>query len=131
VSPEPETSELGCRCDFCISTRAQQKAVANSWVNPAAVTPLEIATETVNHPPHYGIHGVECIDLAERLSFCLGNVIKYCYRCDAKGSPVEDLEKALWYLKREIALRKKLEGDDSSRLQHRVRGQCHRYTAAQ
>ena len=57
----------------------------------------------IDHPPHYTGHpsGVECIEITERLPFCLGNAIKYLWRCDAKGAPVEDLKKALWYLRRE------------------------------
>lgn len=63
----------------------------------------------VNHPPHYTSHpsGIECIDITEHMSFCLGNVLKYVWRSDMKGNAVEDLEKARWYLDREIALRKK------------------------
>jgi hypothetical protein len=38
------------------------------------------------------------------MSFCLGNVVKYVYRCNLKGG-VEDLKKARWYLDREIARR--------------------------
>ncbi len=61
-------------------------------------------TEQVNHPPHYTSHpsGVECIDITEHMNFCLGNVIKYCWRAGKKGERLEDLKKALWYLKREI-----------------------------
>lgn len=37
----------------------------------------------------------------------LGNVIKYVWRADEKGNTLEDLEKAKWYIERELALRKK------------------------
>ena len=40
------------------------------------------------------------------MGFNLGNVIKYVWRSDEKGNAIEDLEKALWYLEREIARRK-------------------------
>ena len=58
----------------------------------------------INHPPHYTKHpsGVECIDIAERLNFCLGNVIKYIWRAGKKRGLLEDLKKAQWYLNREI-----------------------------
>lgn len=36
------------------------------------------------------------------LSFNLGNVVKYVLRHMKKGKPLEDLQKAEWYLKREI-----------------------------
>lgn len=66
--------------------------------------------DPVNHPRHYLSHpsGVECITVAEHMTFNLGNVIKYVWRADDKGAPIEDLEKARWYLEREIERRKKL-----------------------
>ena len=65
--------------------------------------------EAVNHPQHYNTHpsGVECIDVVEHMGFNLGNAIKYIWRCDHKGKHDEDLEKAIWYIKREIERRKK------------------------
>jgi hypothetical protein len=59
----------------------------------------------VNQPPHYkGKGGIESIDVIEsfELNFNLGNVIKYILRADKKGNKKQDLEKAQWYLKREI-----------------------------
>ena len=41
------------------------------------------------------------------MGFCLGNAIKYIWRADEKGNAVQDLEKAKWYLEREIAKRRK------------------------
>lgn len=63
--------------------------------------------DSVNNPPHYTTHpsGVECIEIAEHFSFCIGNAIKYCWRADEKDSDIEDLRKAVWYLQREIKLR--------------------------
>jgi len=69
--------------------------------------------DMVNNPPHYRKHpsGVECIQITEHMNFNLGNVIKYIWRCDEKYEiPIEDLEKAEYYLKREIARRKTLVG---------------------
>lgn len=58
----------------------------------------------VNQPEHYTSHpsGVECIEIAECMSFNLGNAIKYIWRADEKGAPIQDLQKARWYLDREI-----------------------------
>ena len=63
----------------------------------------------VDHPPHYNRHpsGVECIDIAEHMGFNLGNAMKYIWRADHKGADAQDLEKAVWYLEREIQRRKK------------------------
>lgn len=63
--------------------------------------------DNVNHPKHYTAHpsGVECIQVTEHMNFCLGNAIKYIWRADEKGKDIEDLEKAAWYIKREISRR--------------------------
>ena len=62
--------------------------------------------DPVNHPKHYTEHpsGVECIQITECMNFCLGNAVKYIWRADLKGG-VEDLEKARWYINREIERR--------------------------
>lgn len=64
--------------------------------------------DPVNHPKHYTSHpsGVECIQITEHLSFCVGNAIKYLWRADLKNG-TEDLEKAAWYIAREIDRRKR------------------------
>lgn len=62
--------------------------------------------DTVNHPPHYNSHpsGVECITVTEHMNFNLGNAVKYIWRAGLKSdAPVTDLEKARWYIEREIA----------------------------
>jgi len=66
--------------------------------------------DPVNHPKHYTEHpsGVECIQITEHMGFCLGNAIKYIWRADLKGDAIEDLKKAVWYIKREVARREKL-----------------------
>lgn len=62
------------------------------------------ADETVTNPSHYRTHpsGVECIDIAESMTFNLGNAIKYIWRAGLKGDAVTDLRKAAWYINREI-----------------------------
>lgn len=64
------------------------------------------------NPPHYQQHpsGVECITIAEAFNFNLGNAIKYIWRAGLKGDAVQDLEKAAWYLGREI---KRLKAGDA------------------
>ena len=61
-------------------------------------------SEIVNHPKHYTLHpsGVECIQVVEHMSFNLGNAIKYIWRAYHKEHTIEDLQKARWYIKREI-----------------------------
>jgi hypothetical protein len=66
-----------------------------------------VKKETVNHPEHYNSHpkGIECIDVIEDIPhFNIANAIKYLWRAGLKTEdPLEDLEKALWYINREIS----------------------------
>ena len=60
----------------------------------------------INHPDYYN-KGIEVIDFIEshHLGFSRGNIIKYVSRAGLKGDAqkeVEDLEKAKWYIEREI-----------------------------
>lgn len=63
------------------------------------------AEDQVNHPRHYTSHpsGIECITVTEHMSFNLGNAVKYIWRAGYKGNLIQDLEKAAWYLNRELA----------------------------
>lgn len=77
-----------------------------------------IQDDAVNHPSHYNRSeykhtecgkSIECWDIVEKMSFNLGNVVKYVWRADSKHkSPLEDLKKAEAYIKREIA---RIEGE--------------------
>jgi len=82
-------------------------------VPPAPVQQIELPVvlvdetpqeDIVNHPAHYKVGGIETIDFieAKQLNYHLGNVVKYITRADHKGSRLENLKKAEWYLKREI-----------------------------
>jgi hypothetical protein len=89
----------------------------DAYEGSAAIhTPVVSSTATtepkpvdlVNSPPHYTHGGIETIAVIDAwgLGFSLGNVVKYIARAEHKGTPVQDLEKALWYLKHEIERRK-------------------------
>ena len=68
--------------------------------------------DSVNHPSHYNSHpsGIECIEIARHHNFNIGNTIKYLWRAGLKSEEgmedsdkqVEDLNKAIWYIKDEI-----------------------------
>jgi hypothetical protein len=68
--------------------------------------------DSVNHPKHYCSHpsGIECIAIARHYDFAIGNAIKYLWRHGLKteegkddiDKSIEDLEKAIWYIKDEI-----------------------------
>lgn len=62
--------------------------------------------DPVNHPSHYTAYkGLEIIDLTEQMNFNRGNAVKYICRAGLKdgSKEVEDLNKAIWYLTREVA----------------------------
>lgn len=71
--------------------------------------------DMVNSPPHYNKAGIETIDAIMAATdegseyYLQGNIIKYVWRYRYKNG-VEDLEKALWYLKKLIETKK----DDTS-----------------
>ena len=71
-----------------------------------AIDEVKPKKELVHHPQHYGgkDNPYEAIKVIEAwdLSFCLGNTVKYVARAGKKDDTVQELEKALWYLKREI-----------------------------
>ena len=74
-----------------------------------ATSNKSIKADNVNHPPHYKAGGIETIDFieAKSLNYNLGNVIKYITRSDLKGNKLEDLQKAQWYLNREVQTMRK------------------------
>ena len=63
--------------------------------------------DPVENPVHYNTGSVECIEAikasmsdTEFKGYLKGNAMKYLWRYDYKGKPVEDLQKAQWYLAR-------------------------------
>lgn len=70
--------------------------------------------DAVNHPKHYTSHpsGVEAIDIIEHYPANIAMAMKYLWRSDLKGAPVEDLKKARWYVEREIGRLEKRTTDE-------------------
>ena len=62
--------------------------------------------DLINNPPHYTNGAIEPIDFIEAndLSFLEGNVVKYVVRAPYKGTQLQDLKKARFYLDRLINL---------------------------
>lgn len=61
--------------------------------------------DMVGSPKHYNTGNIECIEAIEESmssvafkGYLKGNCMKYLWRYDYKGKPIEDLEKAQWYL---------------------------------
>ena len=69
----------------------------------------EVKRDNVNAPAHY-LHGrketidviSDCMTDDEYHGYLKGNILKYVSRYKFKGEPLEDLQKAHWYLNRLI-----------------------------
>jgi hypothetical protein len=66
-------------------------------------------SDNINHPPHYNRGNIETIDMiknsmspSEFEGYLQGNIIKYISRYRYKGTALEDLQKAQWYINRLI-----------------------------
>ena len=96
---KPKEKEHSSNCT--ISCKEGNKDFTNEDYGFKEISKDEV--DMVNHPQHYQ-HGIEPIDYIEshNLNFNLGNVIKYISRAPYKGTELEDLKKAKWYLEREI-----------------------------
>jgi Protein of unknwon function (DUF3310) len=79
-------------------------------------------SDPVNHPAHYTSHpsGIECIQVVEHMPYNIGAAIKYLWRCDLKDAPIQDLEKAVWYVSREIERRTQIDVADDGKIYERV-----------
>ena len=106
TAPEDKLTEL-------IKTLADAMAIPKDIMN-ANQNPVEDHDSEVNHPAHYTQYrGVEVIQLTEQMNFNRGNCVKYVARAGYKGDTsdeIKDLNKARWYLEREIAKLEELLG---------------------
>jgi hypothetical protein len=87
-----------------VHVSTSDNSIEAAMANELPVTMHEPKPDPVNHPAHYKVGGIETIDFieAKRLNYNLGNAVKYITRADHKGNRKQDLEKAIWYLKREL-----------------------------
>lgn len=81
--------------------------LCREWLRWSGSQKQEQDADNVNHPAHYTYGKIECIDITENFNFCKGNAIKYIFRAEHKGKEIEDIEKAIWYLQRELKRIKK------------------------
>ena len=70
--------------------------------------------DLVNNPPHYQSGGIEAIDVIEafELPYHIGSAVKYLLRAGRKDNRLMDLEKAAWYIDREIEREKETRDHD-------------------
>lgn len=61
-------------------------------------------TDMVNHPPHYTSGNIEVWDfiIDQDLNYCLGSAVKYISRAGKKDDAIQDMNKAIRFLEREI-----------------------------
>lgn len=86
-------------------------AMASEPGRPIDASPAKVLGESkgedlVNSPRHYAdgpVPDIECIQVTRWFNFNLGNAIKYVWRHEYKGNPIQDLKKARWYIDDEIA----------------------------
>jgi len=86
------------KCTYCRDTQVLKYAYKKGGI------PCHYCQPTPPQP-YYHTGTYEAINVIEAwgLNFCLGNVIKYVARAGRKtDNPIEDLEKAKWYIEREI-----------------------------
>lgn len=76
---------------------------------------VKLLNDPVNSPSHYTYGGIETIDYIkakltaeEFVGYLKGSVIKYTSRAGKKADLIQDLEKAQWYMNRQI---KELKGE--------------------
>ena len=123
MTPKEVADALGTNIDIVYYARGTMRKKRIKRTKPEQLSlPLEVRKERakirlqssgvdrspevdmVNSPPHYTAGGVETIDFieAKNLNYNLGNAVKYITRAGLKGDRVEDLQKAKWYIEREI-----------------------------
>ena len=97
---EQKNKTLGKNIEEIIHVRPQQEELNKQIINGVQ--------DLVNHPQHY-TGDIECIDVIKQqfgldgmIKFCLGNAMKYIFRCEHKGTTKMDLQKAVWYLNKAI-----------------------------
>lgn len=88
-----------------LGKQPRRAVIVHGAIERAASVIRAAKPDMVNHPPHYTTGKIEVIDFIEdkQLGFHLGNSVKYIARSAFKGTELEDLKKARWYLDRQIA----------------------------
>jgi len=103
-------------CESCAYYQKRKTAKKPAVVKSTPLIPLQRGTEItkaekqparadlINHPPHYTKGKIEVIDFIadQDMGYLDGNIIKYVARHRHKGTPVDDLKKAKWYLEKLI-----------------------------
>ncbi len=116
ISAAPKESEYAWTCDFLSwyssgqfdddFVKSEKDIVAE--YNPPPRTQGKVSGfDEIQKAAHYNVHpsGVECIQVVEHMTFNIGNAMKYLWRCDHKDATLKDMQKAIYYIEREIKRR--------------------------
>lgn len=97
--------------------RHEGHGIWDDFFTDEVVVDVDFGNDPVNKPSHYNAGKYETIDIIvdtlgdwEAISYCHGNVLKYTIRLWNKGNPIQDAEKAKWYLNKMIELMHKTKG---------------------
>ena len=90
-------------CEMCGDASGLEKYCESCQEEKERVR-KEMGLCEINKSHHYNVGRFEAIEVIEDwdLNFNLGNALKYIARCNHKGNKIKDLEKALYYIRREI-----------------------------
>lgn len=103
--PDEEASHCSAEC-LINATHIITDQIVDGATKDLLAMCREKLDDPVNHPSHYTAYkGLEVIDLTEQMNFNRGNAVKYICRAGLKdpATEIQDLEKAVWYLNRELA----------------------------
>lgn len=96
----------GTTCEYCRVFGVKEYEKEISSILGIEENPKIEKMDNVNHPAHYTDGKIEVIDYIQDkgFNFCRGNAIKYISRAGKKdkAKEIEDLQKAVWYLNKEI-----------------------------
>ena len=83
----------------------------------------------ITNPDYYKDYKIEVTDaiIAWKLTYSQGNIIKYIVRAGKKDSRIDDLNKALWYLKKEIGIYERQNKENTTRYSRPYRETIQKY----
>ena len=106
--PKAKPQKIESSGDFYVTPSRNKKPGPEDKITPETTEfDLRVEDKSVQSPAHYQLGGIEAIDvideaIADPASFYRGNAIKHLLRAGRKGDARQDLEKARWYIDREI-----------------------------
>lgn len=96
----------------CPNGKSPEQIIEELYINKMNAIPEAAKEDLINKPNHYRTGKVECIDCIASVvslyngefAFLAGQVVKYLYRANSKGTFTQDLKKAQYYMNRLVKL---------------------------